>query len=271
MVFKHLSIYLTDLPETPIRAIPREITRISISPNTDVFIDNTTGKLLNRAAMKGLDRNMEAENLRSKIARRSEAIVDSDVPLNYPSINVTRSSNAVVGVAHSCRGYDIAGDFHSSSPSPAYSYAGVSAGLGYMPKLEASFMRDFGCCGQTLPTLHDLLEHYKAEHAQQTPQSIRPINSTVGSTMEGEKERKPFRCPVIGQTLPTLHDLSEHYEAEHAQQTPQSIRPINSTVGSTMEEEKERKPFRCPVIGCENTYKNQNGLKYVPQTLVEQN
>ncbi|KAH8767585.1 hypothetical protein BGZ57DRAFT_712170, partial [Hyaloscypha finlandica] len=132
----------------------------------------------------------------------------------------------------------------------------------YMPKLEASFMRDFGCCGQTLPTLHDLLEHYKAEHAQQTPQSIRPINSTVGSTMEGEKERKPFRCPVIGQTLPTLHDLSEHYEAGHAQQTPQSIRPINSTVGSTMEEEKERKPFRCPVIGCENTYKNQNGLKY---------
>jgi hypothetical protein len=219
MVFKHLSIYLTDLPETPIRAIPRGITRISISPNTDVFIDNTTGKLLDRAAMKGLDRNMEAETVKSNIARRSEAIVDNDVPLRYPSIAVARSSNAMVGVAHSYGGYDIAGGFHSSSPSAAYSYAGVSAGLGYMPKLDASLMRDFECCGQTLPTLHDLLEHY---------------------------------------------------EAAHAQQTPQSIRPINSTVGSTMEEEKERKLFRCPVISCENTYKNQNGVKYVPQTLVEQ-
>jgi hypothetical protein len=239
MVFKHLSIYLTDLPETPIHAIPRGITRISISPNTDVFIDNTTGKLLDRAAIKELDRNMETETLRSKIARRSEVIVDNDVPLRYPSIAVARSSNAMVSVTQSyggydiyrsfhssssrapCSyvGYDIAGNFHSSSPSAAYSYAGVCAGLGYMPKLEACFMRDFKCCGQTLPTLHELLEHY---------------------------------------------------EAAHAQQTPQSIRPINSTVGSTMEEEEERKPFRCPVIGCENTYKNQNGVKYVPQTLVEQ-
>lgn len=32
---------------------------------------------------------------------------------------------------------------------------------------------------------------------------------------------------------------------------------------------EEHKPFRCPVIGCEKAYKNQNGLKYVepPQTL----
>jgi transcription factor SFP1 len=25
---------------------------------------------------------------------------------------------------------------------------------------------------------------------------------------------------------------------------------------------EEPKPFRCPVIGCEKAYKNQNGLKY---------
>lgn len=25
---------------------------------------------------------------------------------------------------------------------------------------------------------------------------------------------------------------------------------------------EEHKPFKCPVIGCEKTYKNQNGLKY---------
>jgi transcription factor SFP1 len=27
---------------------------------------------------------------------------------------------------------------------------------------------------------------------------------------------------------------------------------------------EEHKPFKCPVIGCEKAYKNQNGLKYVP-------
>ncbi|KAK5017682.1 Transcriptional regulator of ribosomal biogenesis proteins, partial [Cryomyces antarcticus] len=28
---------------------------------------------------------------------------------------------------------------------------------------------------------------------------------------------------------------------------------------------EEIKPFRCPVIGCEKAYKNQNGLKYHKQ------
>lgn len=43
----------------------------------------------------------------------------------------------------------------------------------YLPKLEANFMKDFSCCGKTLPTLHDLLQHYEECHAQQTPQSLR--------------------------------------------------------------------------------------------------
>lgn len=40
----------------------------------------------------------------------------------------------------------------------------------YLPKLEANFMRDFACCGKTLPTLHDLLQHYEEAHAQKSPQ-----------------------------------------------------------------------------------------------------
>ncbi|TVY90981.1 Transcription factor [Lachnellula willkommii] len=43
----------------------------------------------------------------------------------------------------------------------------------YLPKLEANFMKDFACCGKTLPSLHDLLQHYEECHAQQTPQSLR--------------------------------------------------------------------------------------------------
>ena len=37
----------------------------------------------------------------------------------------------------------------------------------YQPKLEADFMRDFSCCGLTLATLHDLLEHYEDNHNQE--------------------------------------------------------------------------------------------------------
>ena len=39
----------------------------------------------------------------------------------------------------------------------------------YLPKLEAHFMRDFSCCGEILPSLHDLLQHYEESHAQQGP------------------------------------------------------------------------------------------------------
>lgn len=39
----------------------------------------------------------------------------------------------------------------------------------YLPKLEANFMKDFSCCGLTLPSLHDLLQHYEEAHAQKDP------------------------------------------------------------------------------------------------------
>lgn len=40
-------------------------------------------------------------------------------------------------------------------------------------------MRDFSCCGQTLPTLHDLLQHYEESHAQQTPHSHRASSAAA--------------------------------------------------------------------------------------------
>ncbi|APA09904.1 hypothetical protein SS1G_05845 [Sclerotinia sclerotiorum 1980 UF-70] len=49
----------------------------------------------------------------------------------------------------------------------------------YLPKLEANFMKDFSCCGNTLATLHDLLQHYEESHAQQTPASLRNNSSIV--------------------------------------------------------------------------------------------
>lgn len=51
-------------------------------------------------------------------------------------------------------------------------------------------MRDFNCCGNALPTLHDLLQHYEECHAQQTPQSLRntsmPAQSRDGQQSNGK-------------------------------------------------------------------------------------
>ncbi len=47
----------------------------------------------------------------------------------------------------------------------------------YLPKLEANFMRDFACCGITLPSLHDLLGHYEEFHGQQREALPRPVQS----------------------------------------------------------------------------------------------
>ena len=47
----------------------------------------------------------------------------------------------------------------------------------YLPKLEASFMRDFSCCNITHPTLHELLQHYEEQHTEQMPPSLQKQTS----------------------------------------------------------------------------------------------
>ena len=44
--------------------------------------------------------------------------------------------------------------------------------------MEANFMKDFSCCDRTLPTLHDLLQHYEEAHAQQVPEPM-PLHYTT--------------------------------------------------------------------------------------------
>ncbi|RMZ85827.1 hypothetical protein DV737_g427, partial [Chaetothyriales sp. CBS 132003] len=52
----------------------------------------------------------------------------------------------------------------------------------YLPKLEANFMKDFSCCGLTLPTLHDLLQHYEEAHAQKDPVSNHGVQARIPDT-----------------------------------------------------------------------------------------
>lgn len=66
----------------------------------------------------------------------------------------------------------------------------------YLPKLEANFFRDFSCCGQTLPSLHDLLQHYEEVHAQQLQSGQLTLPQT------GSRDARPGNMPTNGNNGP---------------------------------------------------------------------
>src|ERR1700712_4357499 len=89
----------------------------------------------------------------------------------------------------------------------------------YLPKLEANFMRDFACCGQTLPTLHDLLQHYEEAHAQQTPQSLRTASAAARAR---ENSTPNSKAAIAAQTAATVQQQTQ--QNQQAQQPrPQGL------------------------------------------------
>ncbi|KXX80452.1 Transcription factor SFP1 [Madurella mycetomatis] len=76
------------------------------------------------------------------------------------------------------------GSYHSSS---------------YIPRLEASFMRDFVCCDRTWPTLHDLLQHYEENHhATATPGASRDTFGTNQGSSRGPTSSATPATPSAG-------------------------------------------------------------------------
>ncbi|EAS32231.3 C2H2 transcription factor [Coccidioides immitis RS] len=81
----------------------------------------------------------------------------------------------------------------------------------YLPKLEANFMRDFSCCGITLPTLHDLLQHYEEAHAQKSPpppqrsQSSQTISDNRSGTAGNQMQQN--QQPGAGKGFVTPHPV----------------------------------------------------------------
>ena len=50
----------------------------------------------------------------------------------------------------------------------------------YLPKMEAAFMKDFTCCGLTLASLHDLLQHFEETHANApAARNSQPANNGI--------------------------------------------------------------------------------------------
>ncbi|KAI5288266.1 Transcriptional regulator of ribosomal biogenesis proteins [Ascosphaera aggregata] len=99
----------------------------------------------------------------------------------------SKPMSVVGGNSANMRKESLAGSLMAGSVMGGMSWGGISVGSwikediamsgtspsfhssSYLPKLEANFMRDFSCCSFTLPTLHDLLQHYEEAHAQKPP------------------------------------------------------------------------------------------------------
>ncbi|KAL2134148.1 hypothetical protein VTI74DRAFT_910 [Chaetomium olivicolor] len=71
----------------------------------------------------------------------------------------------------------------------------------YIPRLEASFMRDFICCDRTWPTLHDLLQHYEENHhPTTTPAVSRDAFGQNQAGSRGPASRAGSVAPPTGRT-----------------------------------------------------------------------
>lgn len=87
-------------------------------------------------------------------------------------------------------------------------------------------MRDFSCCGHTLPTLHDLLQHYEECHAQQTPQSLR--NAT--QQQQARDQQQPNSKAAIASQAAT--SVQQQAQLQRQQQQQQLNRAQNAGFGT---------------------------------------
>lgn len=212
----------------------------------------------------------------------------------------------------------------------------------YLPNLEADYCKDYSCCGQLLPTLHDLLRHYEEAHISASPpqdnanhlvtashrarnnlNNIHNVMDTVSTTDVFLNNHHSSHAPgphgslhlpashfnlqhqaaasggplhSSGTMSPTLtmtghpdspgHAPTGSMQHTHSSSLLGGTHPLNihtaqpRSIDQSMVDEsdamyiddparhlyvmenEEYKPFKCPVIGCDKNYKNQNGLKY---------
>lgn len=141
----------------------------------------------------------------------------------------------------------------------------------YFPELEADFCRDYSCCGKTLPTLHDLLRHYEDSHISPSPPMESPVARRM-TNMDMVPTNEVFLSqpnlqqlqPQAPQPIPPMHNVSiQHPPPRKKDDEDEDDVCIDDPARRLyVIERSDNKPYKCPVIGCDKTYKNQNGLKY---------
>ncbi|CAO3684034.1 hypothetical protein G6F70_005398 [Rhizopus microsporus] len=163
--------------------------------------------------------------------------------------------------------------------------------------LEASYCRDFVCCGLVLNDLHDLLQHYEECHVHLEEEDNFDNESDCWSPIE---EKTEYIDMLKKKAVTYLSDENEDdikkscgKKRSYSQMTcansaleilTQSAAKKLALAGgngveSLITDEEflaqagailacananlnADKPYKCPVSGCDKAYKNPNGLKY---------
>ncbi|KAI1002968.1 hypothetical protein K3495_g5237 [Podosphaera aphanis] len=156
------------------------------------------------------------------------------ISMNNPNRNGDRRSRggSVTGsykqgnsLSGASMGSWIRDDFVMAGTSPFACQSPSFRSSSYIRVLEANFMKDFSCCGTTLDTLHELLEHYEKSHVAPKQQSLHnprpqeissattaaPTTSNINTTVRGSSAiQAPAACRPL---------------ADHEQNTPLQPRP----------------------------------------------
>lgn len=97
-------------------------------------------------------------------------------------------------------------------------------------------MRDFACCGQTLPTLHDLLQHYEESHAQQTPQSLR----TASAAQRARENSTPNSKAAIAAQAATAVQQQVQQQTQQQPRPQQLQMPQNTNMGGIQQQLRQQ-------------------------------
>ncbi|KAI9817141.1 MAG: Transcriptional regulator of ribosomal biogenesis proteins [Pycnora praestabilis] len=117
-----------------------------------------------------------------------------------------------------------------TSPFPTQSPSYHSSS--YLPKLEANFMRDFDCCGITLPSLHDLLQHFEECHAGKSSQ---PLQRSSQSGQGGPPNATPNNKAALanGASEAVQYQAQQQQTQQQRQQQSQSNQQLGFSTGQS--------------------------------------
>jgi transcription factor SFP1 len=94
--------------------------------------------------------------------------------------------------------------------------------------MEAAFMRDFSCCGITLDSLHELLQHFEEAHAQSSKETLQRISETNrGGMMSNEGSSvAPVNAAAVQQQAQQQHAANQQqgFRNQNAQSPAQNYR-----------------------------------------------
>ena len=91
-------------------------------------------------------------------------------------------------------------------------------------------MRDFSCCGMTLPSLHDLLQHYEEAHAQKSSQ---PTKSNTADQPQMPDNRAAMAANAAA---------AVQKQAQQQQEEPKSIAPAQAAACPSQSQQYQPKP-----------------------------